>query len=396
MSSDEELLRDTAEDLFEDAPCGYLLTDLDGRILKVNRTFEAWTGLKREQLLKGRRFQDLLSPGGRIYHETHFAPLLQMQGSVREIAVEIVCADGSRLPALINAALRSDDAGRPRLIRTTVFDATDRRRYEQELLDARRREHEIAHRLQRSMLAGALPATPTLEVEVAYRPSVRGLEVGGDWYDAFWLDDGDTVGLVVGDVVGRGIEAAATMGQLRSAVRALASTGLRPGRLLEVLDRYARRHRVGQMATLVYAELSVGSGYLRYACAGHPPPLLLAPGEEPPSFAWEGRSTPLDPYLPFGERAEGDSHLRAGATVLLYTDGLIERRSHSADEGMDRLCAEAAAHREDPLAKLSATITRALVDEEHRDDICLLAARLSGSANPGAHPDAGSYSGAGS
>jgi phosphoserine phosphatase RsbU/P len=381
VSSDEELLRDTAEELFEDAPCGYLSTDLDGRILKVNRTFEAWTGLGRAQLLKGGRFQDLLSPGGRIYHETHFAPLLQMQGSVREIAVEIVRADGSRLPALVNSVLRRDGTGRPQLIRTTVFDATDRRRYEQELLNGHRREHEIAHQLQRSMLSGALPATPTLEVEVSYRPSVSGLEVGGDWYDAFWLDDEDTLALVVGDVVGRGIEAAAAMGQLRSAVRALASTGLRPGRLLEVLDRYARRHRVGQMATLVYAELSVGSGYLRYACAGHPPPLIVPPGDESPCFAWEGRSTPLDPYMPVGERGEGDAHLRAGATVLLYTDGLIERRSHSVDEGMDGLRAEAAAQRGDSLAKLTGTIVRALTDEEHRDDICLLAARLGEAAH---------------
>jgi PAS domain S-box-containing protein len=141
------LLEESAEDLFEDAPCGYIATLLDGTIVRINRTFESWTGYTREDLLAGTRFQDLLSPGGRIYHETHYAPLLQMQGSVQEIAVEIMRADGSRLPALLNSVVRCDDAGRPQLIRTTVLDASDRRRYEEELLHARRREQEIAQQL---------------------------------------------------------------------------------------------------------------------------------------------------------------------------------------------------------------------------------------------------------
>ena len=300
MTSDDELLEETAEDLFENAPCGYLVT-LDGTIVRVNRTFEAWTGLRREDLVGVQRFQDLLTPGGRIYHETHYAPLLRMQGSVREIAVEIVRADGTRLPALVNSVLRSDEQGAPAAVRTTVFDATDRRRYEQELLRARRREQEIAQELQRSLLSGRLPARRGFEIGVAYRPAVSGLEVGGDWYDAFWLDEGDTVGLVVGDVVGRGIGAAATMGQLRSAVRALASTGLDPGRLLDALDVYARGTTSARWPRSPTPS-STWLRRLRYACAGHPPPVILAPGEEP-RFAWEGRSTPLDARSPPTGRA---------------------------------------------------------------------------------------------
>jgi len=133
VSVGARLLEDSAQELFEDAPCGYLTTRLDGTIVKVNRTFETWTGRAREDLLDRVRFQELLSAGGRIYHETHYAPLLRMQGSVREIAVDIIRADGTLLPALINSVLRVDDDGRPRVIRTTVFDATDRRRYEEEL-----------------------------------------------------------------------------------------------------------------------------------------------------------------------------------------------------------------------------------------------------------------------
>ena len=113
MSIPDALLDESSEDLFETAPCGYLTTALDGTILRVNRTFEDLTGRKRADLLGRRRFQDLLTPGGRIYHETHYAPLLRMQGSVREIAVDIVRPDGSQLPALVNSVVRHDDAGAP-------------------------------------------------------------------------------------------------------------------------------------------------------------------------------------------------------------------------------------------------------------------------------------------
>jgi sigma-B regulation protein RsbU (phosphoserine phosphatase) len=374
--TNDELPEDSAEDLFENAPCGYLSTLPDGTIVRVNRTFEAWTGLRREELVGARRFQDLLSPGGRIYYETHYAPLLRMQGSVREIAVEIMRADGTRLAALVNSVLRSDGQGRPQRVRTTVFDATDRRSYEDELLRARRQEQETAQQLSWSLLSGSLPAAPGLEVAVVYHPGVSGLEVGGDWYDAFWLDDRETIGLVVGDVVGRGIGAAATMGQLRSAVRALASTGLGPGRLLDALDAYSERHEVGMMTTLIYAQLGLGSRRLRYACAGHPPPLILGPADDP-CFAWEGRSTPLNVRLASAEpRSEAVIALAPDTTVLLYTDGLIERRSESLTDGMDRLLGEASTHRDETPAALAAAVVRALHDPEHIDDVCLLAARI--------------------
>ena len=373
---DETLLDDSAEDLFEDAPCGYLSTRLDGTIIKVNRTFESWTGLARGELLGRRRFQELLSPGSRIYHETHYAPLLRMQGEVRGIAVDLVRAGGGRLPALVTSVLRHDDAGRPQVIRTTVFDASDRRRYEQELLHAQRREQEIARELQRGMLTGELPVADGLEVGVAYRPGVAGLEVGGDWYDSFWLDDGETIALVVGDVVGRGLEAAATMGQLRSAVRALASTGLGPGALVEALDRYSRRHGTGRMTTLIYAQLHLASRRLRYAVAGHPPPLVVVPGAEP-CFAWEGRSLPLDAHRASARpRDEAVLVLAPGSAVVLYTDGLVESRARRLDDGLDRLLRAVATHRDDAAAELASSVVRALHDAEHTDDVCMLVARV--------------------
>jgi PAS domain S-box-containing protein len=132
-------IEESADELYESAPCGYLSTRPDGTILRVNQTFLTWTGHRREDLVGHKRFQELLSPGGRIFHETHYAPLLRMQGSVREIAVEVECADGRRLPALINSVMHLDEAGQPRVIRTTVFDATDRKEYERELLRARQK-----------------------------------------------------------------------------------------------------------------------------------------------------------------------------------------------------------------------------------------------------------------
>ena len=376
MSADEALLGETAEALFEEAPCGYLTTRIDGTILRVNRTFEELTGHRREALVGSRRFQDLLAPAGRIYHETHYGPLLMMQGAVREIAVEVVQADGSRLPVLVNSVLRRDADGEPRAIRTTLFVARDRRRYEQELLAARRREQDVAQRLQRSLLAGTLPAAPGLTVDVLYRPAERGLEVGGDWFDAFWLRDGEAVALVVGDVVGRGLEAAATMGQLRSAVRALAATGLGPAALLEALDGYAQRHGIGQMTTIVCAELDVASRRVRYACAGHLPPLLVPP-DGAPVLLWEGRSPPLDAHGALdGHRPESDVVLDAGTTVLLYTDGLIERRDEPLSVQLERLAAAAGERRAAPIAELTAALARVFHDPADPDDVCLLAARV--------------------
>ncbi|MHB2206682.1 ATP-binding protein [Methylobacterium sp. CM6257] len=125
------------EDLFENAPCGYLSAEPGGRITKVNRTLSSWLEYEREQLV-GRRFQDLLNIAGKIYHETHFAPLLRMQGFLSEVALDLVGQGGRVLPVLVNAVERRDDAGELRFIRITVFNASDRRRYERELLEARR------------------------------------------------------------------------------------------------------------------------------------------------------------------------------------------------------------------------------------------------------------------
>lgn len=131
---------ESIEDLYERAPCGYVSTLLGGRIIRANATFAEWTGYASSALVDGRKIQDLLTPGSRIFHETHLAAILRVSGVVREVAVDIQRADGSRLPVLYNAVARNVDGpdGPVPLVRFTILDASERRQYEQELLAAKR------------------------------------------------------------------------------------------------------------------------------------------------------------------------------------------------------------------------------------------------------------------
>src|SRR3954447_21967806 len=126
------------EDLYENAPCGYLSSYPDGTIARVNRTFLTWTGYARAELVGRTKFQDLFPVGGRIYHETHYAPLLRMQGEVRSLAFDLVRRAGTRMPILVNSRLIRGSDGEPVAVRTSIFDSTDRALYERELLAERR------------------------------------------------------------------------------------------------------------------------------------------------------------------------------------------------------------------------------------------------------------------
>ncbi|MGY2128557.1 SpoIIE family protein phosphatase [Blastococcus sp. SYSU DS0617] len=159
----DHLLEDDPADLYENAPMGYLSSLPDGRIVKVNRTFCDWIGRPAGEVL-GVRFQDLLSMGGRVYYETHLIPLLRMQGAVREIALDLVRADGTPLACLANAVEIRDDDGTPLLLRATVFEATARRRYERELLAAQRTAEESELRsLTLQMVVSDLAAAVSVE-----------------------------------------------------------------------------------------------------------------------------------------------------------------------------------------------------------------------------------------
>jgi anti-sigma regulatory factor (Ser/Thr protein kinase) len=229
----------------------------------------------------------------------------------------------------------------------------------------------VARELQHSLLAAPPPQDVRFGVSTTYRPGVEMLEVGGDWHDVFFAGD-DVLSFVVGDVVGRGLGAASAMGQLRSAVRAVAGPDEGPSRLLARLDRFVGQVEAAAMATVAYAELDLRTGDLRYACAGHPPPLLL-PVDGEPRLLWDGRSTPLGAFLRTPERTEAHLRLDPGDRLVLYTDGLIERRDRSLDAGLTLLAETAAAGSRLPLDDAVRALTdRMLDDEQGRDDVCVL------------------------
>jgi sigma-B regulation protein RsbU (phosphoserine phosphatase) len=329
------LLDDDPIQLYERAPCGYLSTTPDGRIIKANATFTTWTGYDAEELTS-RSFIDLLSVGGRIYHETHYAPLLRMQGAVREIAVDIVRKSGDRLPVLVNARLDRDADGQPRVVRIAVFDATERRAYERELVRAREqaeaseaRASSLARTLQETLIPPLAPVIPGLDVAAAYHPAGDGSEVGGDFYDVFSLASGDWI-LALGDVCGKGAGAAVVTALARYTVRALAVSHDRPSEVLAELDTAVDRHETDRFCTLVLVRLrrdddgwsaTISSG-------GHPPAVLVRRGQDPEQVVVPGTIIGVLSNATFEER---EMRLGPGDTLLLYTDGVTEARNQDAD-----------------------------------------------------------------
>jgi PAS domain S-box-containing protein len=231
-------------------------------------------------------------------------------------------------------------------------------------------ERNVAQTLQQSLLPRLVEVTDRCKVAVRYEPAVDRLAVGGDWYDALALEPG-RLAVMVGDVVGRGLNAAASMGQLRSALGALAAGSDRPGVVLEMLDRFAERIDGGEAATVAFAVLDTACGTMRYACAGHPPPLLLAPGE-PPRFLLDGRSWPLGIGVRNRRRAEAAVRLRPGSALVFYTDGLVERRHDPFDQRLAQLAEVAADGPIDDPAALCDRLFDRLVGDERRDDVAAL------------------------
>jgi sigma-B regulation protein RsbU (phosphoserine phosphatase) len=370
---------DDAEELYDSAPCGYLTTLMDGTIVRVNATLLRWAGVEREETL-GRRFTDFLTVGGRIYHETHFAPLLRLHGEISGIALELKAADGSRVPVLVSSVVKYDADGLPMLVRTTVFEASDRRAYEEELLRQRkaadlargraqeaqkaaeqaqrvaeqarweaeqaRQEAEAARRqadtdrtrldeafrvLQQALLPPELPAVPGLELACHYR-AVSPERIGGDFYDVLELGDGRWA-FFLGDVSGNGPGAAAVTSLTRYTLRAAL---LHDGDLIDALRslnvalRETNEEEGGDgnpryctvVVGLVEPDPARGEASVRLASGGHPPALLLrATGQV------EYLDTPGGMLVGIVEDADfaaTSTTLTPGDTLLLYTDGLTE------------------------------------------------------------------------
>jgi PAS domain S-box-containing protein len=239
------------------------------------------------------------------------------------------------------------------------------------------RQFEIARdtslTLQRSMLA---PTELPDGFAVRYEPAVSPLEIGGDWYDVLPVGD-DRIGIIVGDCVGRGLSAAAVMGQLRSSGRALLLTGASPARLLEQLDSVASFIPDAFCTTVFVAVLDTRSGTLTYSSAGHVPAVLAAP-DAPPLLLADARSVPLavqrdDP------RPQAAAELTGGATLLLYTDGLVERRDESIDAGIARVSEVLTQTADAPIDTVADVMLERLApDLGYDDDVAIVLYRLPG------------------
>jgi anti-sigma regulatory factor (Ser/Thr protein kinase) len=294
-------------------------------------------------------------------------------GTTLELEVAVTRCDGEERTLLVRAE-RSDG----RVIAATQ-DVTERRAAEASrarALEAERRlerEHRIAETLQRSLLPARLPDVPALELAARYLPAGAGTEVGGDWYDVLELPGGD-VALVMGDVVGRGIPAAALVGKLRNALRAYAAEGHPPEVALEHLNALVDRTD-REMATVLLMTFTPTTGAARWVSAGHPPALVRrADGSR--EFLEGGRSVPLG-ALAHARYTAATGTLDPGDMVLLYTDGLVERRGIPLDSTLEALRA-AAVQNGSAGALCDATVGALLPGGAGGDDVAVLAALVRG------------------
>jgi len=234
------------------------------------------------------------------------------------------------------------------------------------------REHTTAETLQRSLLPDKLPSVPGLVMAARYLPVARNMEIGGDWYDAFWLAD-RRLAVAVGDVMGKGLVAAAGMGRVRNALRALALTDPRPAAVLGGLDRlFTATELEEQVTTVAYLVIDPEDGDGVLGNAGHLPALILDRDQEP-RFDEVEAGTPLGLASP---RKQHSFCLQPGSSAVFYSDGLVENRSRGLDVGLDELVA-AAAHadkevRDQPERLLQYLVDRMLAGHEQDDDVTVL------------------------
>ncbi|MDO0929434.1 SpoIIE family protein phosphatase [Streptomyces sp. TG1A-8] len=389
------LLEDDVEELYESAPCGYLSTLMDGTIAKVNTTLLGWLGLERDAVVGRMRFTDLLTVGGKLYHETHFAPLLRMQGEISGIALEVKQAGGVRMPVLVSSVVKHGSTGEPLLIRTTVFDARDRRTYEEELLRARKAAEEARKQaeadrarlqdalavLQQSLLPDTLPPVPGVETAAHYRTASPD-RLGGDFYDLFPLD-GKRFAFFLGDVCGKGPQAAALTSLTRYTLRAAALHDPDPVAALSTLNKVLHERYTGgdpRYCTAIFGILEpdpvIGRGTVHLASGGHPPALVLRADGTADFLPTPGGL--LVGVLPAPRFTAATTVLTPGDTLLLYTDGITEARTgkdRTTLYGDQALRAFAAGHAGEPPHAVIRALTGLLDDfgDGLDDDTALLA-----------------------
>ena len=363
-------------DLFDLAPCGYAVLDAGGLVLEANVELLRLLGRERDEVVGVLSLSRLLSVGGRIYLDTHVFPLLDIEGAVREIAVDVLDAEGARVPVLLSANV--DDTFGPRRIRLVLLEARDRRRYETDLLEsmhatesARRHSAELAETLQQTLIPPTPPSIDGLAMSAAYRPAGDGREVGGDFYDVFQIAEREWM-VVLGDVTGKGIPAATVTAFVRHTIRDLAMRVADPSDLLQELNQALLEHDTDRFCTVVVVKLcDEGAEWtVTGSVGGHPLPLLRhADG----TVAELGRHGSLVGVITEPTFATFE-HRLGNDLLLLYTDGVIEARHERTLFGHERLEALLASAAHDPAA-VRATVMEAVLDFQEgdaRDDIAVL------------------------
>lgn len=366
-----------AHALFDLAPCGYVVLDRDGLVLSANVELHRLVDRSPGELA-GSSLASLLSVGGRIYLETHLLPLLEHDRAVREVSLDLLRADGTRVPVLMNAAL--DRAGD--LVRCVFLEARDRHRYEQDLLEATRAAEEareeataLAQTLQQTLIPPAPPAIPHLAIAATYRPAGDGSMVGGDFYDVFQLAPGSWI-VVLGDVSGKGVSAAAVTSFVRYTVRALAVEHQDPADLLLQLDRALQRHPTRHYCTVALAHLAwdgAGAWTLRLGLGGHLPALVRGADGGVRELGRYGSAIGLVDAAHF----HTVEHVLDDETVVLYTDGVTEARAPGGMYGEQRLATLVTAIGGDPqaLADGIANTVLGFQDGLASDDIAVVSFR---------------------
>ena len=267
-----------------------------------------------------------------VDHADILNPILREKGIRSLLGVPLI-VDGRAIGVLHVGTLErreftNDDAALLQVVAVRAGPAIERAHLYAEL----DREHRSAVALQRSLLPEGVPDIVGVDIAARYLPARD--EVGGDWYDVIALADG-LVGLAIGDVAGHGVRAAALMGQLRTGLRAYALDGHPPGEVLKRLDRLLQTIRGEGMATAAYAVLDPGTGALRLSSAGHPPAVLVPASGE--ARLLESAPGPPLGTLPYGSYLETRAIVAPGETLMLYTDGLVERRREPLTAGLERL-----------------------------------------------------------
>ncbi|GAA2599946.1 MULTISPECIES: PP2C family protein-serine/threonine phosphatase [Streptomyces] len=374
--SREQLIGHYLFDVFPDNPNDPAATGMRNLEASLYRVLA--TGERDTMALQRYDVEDPERPGEweERYWSPVNAPLLGPDGKVALILHRV-----EEVTELIRARGRSGGNRGSRGTRARVLEAElyTRARELQELNDrlrqAHSREREVALALQEAML----PAPRQVghhRAAVRYRPAVGALNVCGDWYDLVDLVGGDRIGVAVGDVVGHGLAAAGVMGQLRSALSAASRVAEGPAQALDVLGRYAHVIDGAESATAVTTFIDCVRHVITYSSAGHPPPVLVHPDGRT-EFLDQATDTPLDARPDPIPRPQAETTFVPGATLVLYTDGLIERRREDIDTGLDRLADALRVHRDqDPETLADTVLLELLPPGGATDDTALIVVRL--------------------